>query len=205
MTVLLILIIILACIVASVRFHEPFQESSNTIMQTNWSCQKILSSGKPSYVISRKNMNGEPECVSFDKTGDKKDRDGKCSMFEDHVACRTAMQNAATLKPNTCTKDEYTKDDSTCAQLRETIWQCRNVGNNIVYALRRNQKKDIECMGYSYEACTPFQGLLQCTDSVGMIDNDKHLACGKMMYDMFGTDGYSKEGHYCKTLKNDII
>lgn len=207
-------IIIVSCVlgayakrvVANVS-NEAFTSSSQSkdVMQTSWSCEKVSVNGAFHHVISRKNLKGEPECVSFDKSGDIKDPSGKCSSFPDATTCQEELQNAAILKPSTCSREESVRSETTCGALRERLWQCRNVGNDTVYALRKNSNKDIECMGYTYEACTPFKTLMECTKSIGMIDNDKHLACGDMMYHMFGTDGYSKEGHYCKNLKNVII
>jgi hypothetical protein len=205
MILLAILIVCAALPQHMMTFYETYVDESKT-MQTNWSCERLQQVDGPTYknvyVISRKNMQGDPECAALDD-GDP----NKCTKYDDKTSCLTNMKNAKVLTPHTCQKDEK-QNQQVCQQLRKQLWQCHKVQddpNKTYYALRRGENKDIECLGYTYEACTPFKSLLECTDSINMIDNDKYLACGEMMYSMYGTDGYRKAGHYCNTYKDVIV
>lgn len=184
--------------------------SEDNVIQTPWACQKIQnytadeSTFTDGYVIARKNMNGVPECVITDDKSDK-DYTNKCTLFKDQTTCENKLFNAASLKPETCKDEEMIYPEKTCTQLKRNTWQCRRVNKDTYYAVRKQDGKDIECLGYSFDTCKPFSSFLECNNNMANVKSDRYLKCGEMMYELHGTDGYSKDNHHCKLLKDMVI
>jgi hypothetical protein len=177
------------------------------LVNTEWSCEKIqhwnTTNYKDGYVIARKNKSGLAECVKLDNS--TLEHTGKCSVYTDKNACQMTLATADVLTPSTCTASESIDENNTCTQLKKNIWQCRAIPKDdgfIYYALRKNNKNDIECLGNSFDSCVPFQNILTCVNNIKNIQNEKHLQCGEMMYNLFGKDGYTDPTHYCSVYKD---
>jgi len=185
-------------------------KSDENVMQSPWACQKIRnytadeSTFTDGYVIARKNIDGVPECVVTDDKSEK-DHTKKCTMFKDQTTCENKLFNAPSLSPQTCKSEEMIHPEKTCTQLKRNTWQCRKVNKDTYYAVRKQDGKDVECLGYSFDSCKPFSSFLECNNNMANVKSDRYLKCGEMMYELYGMDGYSKDNHYCKLLKDMVI
>lgn len=189
---------------------QPKRNASvGEVIQSPWSCQKTQlwnkdnTSSTDAYVIARKESKGYPQCA-FIPGANTTDKISSCAVFEDKSTCERNLFDAKYIWPRTCGKNQMIYPESTCTQLRESLWQCRKVNDDTVYAVRK-KNKDIECLGYTPDSCKPFNNLIECNNNLETVSSNRYLSCGEMMYELYGTDGYSKDGHHCKMFKNVVI
>lgn len=183
-----------------------FVEDDDPKYRSKWACKKIqhwneeMSNYKDGYVIARKGKDGVPQCVRQENK--PVEHTQKCNVFDDERSCQLYMNDAIILLPSSCKTADMIHENQTCRQLREKVWQCHKVDKDTYYAVRKNEDRDIECLGYNHEQCIAFPSALDCMEAAPTIKNEKNLTCGEMMYQLYNHNGYKTEGHWCNKLKD---
>lgn len=224
---MLLVLLIVVCFAGSIHYKsarkEGFatgesQSTKNNVKKDNnrvptsvatpWACHQIQNWGPTNYtdayVVARKTADSMPQCWKIDES--KTEHTNTCSIYNDKDECKLALMTSEKTPISSCSKDVCHKNRHTCNHLSKTVWQCHLVdkNKNVYHALRKNEDKNIECLGHSRDTCIPFTSLMSCMETIPMIQNTKHMACGRMMYELTGTDGYSDPDHYCAKFK-DVV
>lgn len=173
--------------------------NEQSVIQSPWMCSPVYVQNadrlEQKYVIARKDMGGRSQCARFDV-------DSKCTVFDDLDKCNISMVNSDVIAPYTCKPEDATSSIDICKQLKHNTFQCRQTNENEYIGVRKNENDIIECLGRSPQSCAKFQDALACNKGLQEIKNDRYLQCGRMMYELYGHNGYSDPDNYCAKLDN---
>jgi hypothetical protein len=172
-----------------------------TVLQSPWVCTpiyvKVGDELQYKYVIGRKDLQGRAQCGRFKQ-------DDKCAIFDTQDKCKISMINSEVIAPYSCKPEDSQSSLDTCKQLQHGLFQCRKTSENEYIGVRKNEVDNIECLGRSPQTCAKFPTALACNKGIEEIKNDRYLECGRMMYELYGTTGYSDPESYCAKFR-DVV